>query len=59
MPANLGFYWKKSLTQGEMDSLQRLNGLLTLVLSALWHLGLTASNCEYLELGGGKEGEVG
>lgn len=59
MPANLGFYWKRSLTQGEMDSVPRLNSVLTLVLSVLWHLGLTASNCEYLELGGRKEGEVG
>lgn len=42
-----------------MDSVPRLDCVFTLVLSALWHLGLTASNCEYLELGGGKEGEVG
>lgn len=36
---------------GEMDSGPRLTSVFTLFFSGLWHLGLTAANCEYQELG--------
>lgn len=38
---------------GEMDSVPRLTSVFTLLFSGLWHLGLTATNCEYQELGAG------
>lgn len=34
----------------EMDSVPRLISVFTLLFSGLWHLGLTATNCEYREL---------
>lgn len=39
---------------GEMDSGPRLTSVFTLFFSGLWHLGLTAANCEYQELGAGR-----
>lgn len=39
---------------GEMDSVPRLTSVFTLLFSGLWHLGLTATNCEYQELGAGR-----
>lgn len=39
---------------GEMDSGLRLTSVFTLFFSGLWHLGLTAANCEFQELGAGR-----
>lgn len=49
----IGIQLEEIAHKGEMDSVPRLISVLTLVLSGLWHIGLTATNCEYSELGGG------
>lgn len=46
-----GIRLEEIVHSGEMDSVPRLTSVLTLVLSGLWNLGLTATNCEYSELG--------